>query len=57
MEVYVADPYSIALSKLDRGFDTDFDDIFFLIQNKHVELKELEHMTQVVLKRAREFDI
>ena len=57
MEVYVADPYSIALSKLDRGFDTDIDDILFLIQNKHVELKELERMAQVVLTRPREFDI
>jgi hypothetical protein len=57
MEVYVTDPYSIALSKLDRGFDTDFDDILFLIENDHVELKELERMGQVVLTRAREFDI
>jgi len=57
MDVYVADPYSIALSKLDRGFDTDVDDILFLIQNNHVELKELERMAQVVLTRAREFDI
>jgi len=37
LEVYVADPYSIALSKLDRGFDTDFDDIVFLVQNGFVE--------------------
>jgi hypothetical protein len=29
LEVFVADPYSIALSKLDRGFDTDLDDIVF----------------------------
>ncbi len=57
MEVYVADPYSIALSKLERGFDTDFDDILFLVQNNHVELKELEDMAQIVLTRAREFDI
>lgn len=57
MEVFVADPYSIALSKLDRGFDTDIDDILFLIRNKHVEIKELEHMAQTVLTRAREFDI
>lgn len=57
IEVYVADPYSIALSKLERGFDTDMDDILFLIQNKHVDLKELERMTQVALTRAREFDI
>ena len=32
LNVYVADPYSIALSKLDRGFDTDIDDIIFLIE-------------------------
>ncbi len=33
LEIYVADPYSFALSKLDHGFfDTDFDDIIFLIR-------------------------
>jgi hypothetical protein len=33
LEIYVADPYSFALSKLDHSFfDTDFDDIIFLIR-------------------------
>src|SRR5689334_2869651 len=36
LEVDVADPYSIALSKLDRGFDTDIDDIVFLIRQNFV---------------------
>jgi uncharacterized nucleotidyltransferase DUF6036 len=36
LEVFVVDPHSIALSKLDRGLDTDFDDLVFLIQNNHV---------------------
>jgi hypothetical protein len=57
LEVYVADPYSIALSKLDRGFDTDLDDIVFLIQNDLVNLEELERVTQEALPRARQFDI
>ena len=57
LEVFVADPYSIALSKLDRGFDTDFDDIIFLIQSGHVALDKLERMSQAVLPRAGEFDI
>ena len=57
LEVYVADPYSIALSKLDRAFDTDLDDIVFLVKRGHVDLTELERMTQAVLPRAREFDI
>lgn len=57
LEVYVADPYSIALSKLDRGFDTDLDDIVFLIQRDLIELQELERITQNSLSRARQFDI
>jgi hypothetical protein len=33
LEIYVADRYSFALSKLDHSFfDTDFDDIIFLIR-------------------------
>jgi len=57
LEVYVADPYSIALSKLDRGFDTDIDDIIFLIQHGYVKLEELQHVMQEALPCAREFDM
>lgn len=56
LEVYVADPYSIALSKLDRGFDADLDDIVFLIQHNYITLEELEHITQHALSHSREFD-
>jgi hypothetical protein len=56
INVYVADPYSIALSKLDRGFDTDLDDIVFLIQKNYVVLGELEHITKNALGQARKFD-
>jgi hypothetical protein len=57
LEVYVADPYSIALSKLDRGFDTDIDDIIFLIQHGYIELAELKHVMDESLLHAREFDM
>lgn len=57
LEIFVADPYSIALSKLDRGFDTDLDDIVFLIQNKHIEIGQLKQITENALSRAHEFDI
>lgn len=56
LEIYVADPYSIALSKLDRGFDTDLDDIVFLIQHDHITLEELERITQDALPLAGKFD-
>jgi len=57
LEVYVADPYSIALSKLDRGFDTDFDDLVFLVQRKLVTLEELERLMKNALPQAKKFDL
>ena len=56
LDVYVADPYSIALSKLDRGFDTDLDDIVFLIQHNYIVLEKLENFTKNALAHARKFD-
>jgi len=40
LEVFAADPYSIALSKLDRGFDTDIENIVFLIQSQPINMDE-----------------
>ena len=57
LDVVIADPYSMALSKLDRGFDTDFDDIIFLIRKNYVDLVELEKITKIALEKAREFDM
>lgn len=57
LEVYVADPYSIALSKLDRGLDTDFEDIVFLVQHNFIAIGELERITQDALSHAHKFDL
>jgi hypothetical protein len=54
--IYVADPYSIALSKLDRGFDTDLADIVFLIQTGRIKLDEFEKMLNNALPHAGKFD-
>lgn len=56
LEVFVADPYSISLSKLDRGFDTDLADIVFLVQKNHITLEELEHVTRRGLAQAGKYD-
>ncbi|HKY55734.1 MAG TPA: nucleotidyl transferase AbiEii/AbiGii toxin family protein [Anaerolineales bacterium] len=56
LNVYVADPYSIALSKVDRGFDTDIDDIIFLVEHNYVNLDELERITLRALAHALKFD-
>lgn len=57
LDVYVADPYSIALSKLDRGFDTDLDDIVFLLRRSLIEWDELERIARASLDFAREYDL
>lgn len=56
LEIFIADPYSIALSKVDRGADTDYDDLVFLVQHNHVDINEFEHMVQETLPHARQFD-
>jgi len=56
LEVFVADPYNIALSKIDRGYDTDLDDVVFLVQHNHVTLGELERITQEALAKAHPYD-
>ena len=57
LEIFIADPYSIALSKLDRGFETDIDDIIFLIQKNFMTLAELERITRKAMSQARQFDL
>jgi hypothetical protein len=56
LEIFIADPYSIALSKLDRGSDTDYDDLVFLVQRNHVDIDHFERMVQDALPHARKFD-
>ncbi|MBK7219331.1 MAG: hypothetical protein IPH95_20300 [Candidatus Promineofilum sp.] len=41
LQVLVFDPYSIALSKLDRGFDTDIEDIVFLLRRELIDFAQL----------------
>jgi hypothetical protein len=57
LAVSVADPYSIALSKVDRGLETDIDDLTFLIESKHIELNELEYIVQQAVSKAGKFDL
>ena len=56
LEIFVADPYSIALSKLDRGADTDYDDLVFLAQNHYIDAHEFERMVLEALPLANKYD-
>lgn len=56
VSVFIFDPYSIALSKLDRGSDRDLDDLVFLIQHHQITEGELERILNDALPRAGKFD-
>jgi hypothetical protein len=57
LTVYIFDPYTIALSKLERGFDTDIEDILFLIQQNLIEIEQLAIFTEKAISRAYEFNL
>lgn len=55
LDVYVFDLYSIAVSKLDRGLDTDIADVAFLVQRELVDLAVLQTELSAALTQARAF--
>ncbi len=55
--VYVIDPYAIALSKLDRGFDTDIEDILFLMQRQLISVEMLADFVETAVTQAKQFDL
>ena len=57
VQVFVFDPYSIALSKLARGFDADIQDILFLLQSDTISLDELIREVDEAIPQAWNFDI
>lgn len=56
LQVYVFDPYSIALTKLDRGFDADIDDVAFLLRQELVNAATLATMIKRAAVYAASFD-
>lgn len=57
LNVYILDPYTIALSKIDRGFDTDIEDIIFLIRQGFITLTQLETVVSDAMGQAQNFDL
>lgn len=57
LQAFVFDPYSIALSKLDRGFDNDIEDIVFLLRRGLVEIDALDTMITIAAESAATYDL
>lgn len=55
LAVYIFDPYTIALSKLDRGLESDIEDIVFLVRQKIIDDKQLGTFMEAAIVQAEEF--
>jgi len=55
--VYLYDLYTIALSKIARGFDADLEDVVFLIQANLINFVDLERYFQSILPKVAQTDI
>jgi hypothetical protein len=52
LATYIYDPYTIALSKIDRGFETDLQDVQFLVTQGYVDLPLLEQQATMLESQA-----
>ncbi len=57
LAVYIFDPYSIALSKVARGFEIDLEDVLFLLRQGLISLEQLAAYVEEALPQAWDFDI
>ena len=57
LDVYIFDLYSIALSKIARGFEPDVEDVLFMLTQKLIAFDELERLYQIILPQAARSDI
>lgn len=54
IQAYLFDPYSMAVMKIDRAFDTDMEDVAFLLRAGHISLSALERYIEDVASRYDE---
>ncbi len=57
LDVYIFDLYSIALSKIARGFESDLEDVQYLLQAGLIHFEELRRFFAIVLLAAPKADI
>jgi hypothetical protein len=57
VDVYIFDLYSIALSKIARGFESDLEDVEFLLDRDLIAWDMLETHFKTILPRVRSADI
>lgn len=54
LTVWLFDPYSVAVMKIDRAFESDLEDVRFLLTAGHISLDRLAEMIEDVARRYDE---
>lgn len=57
LRVYVYDPYTIAVSKLSRGFESDLQDVVFLLSQQIIALDDLAQYVEDTIPQAWDYEI
>ena len=57
ISLYAFDPYTIAVSKLARGFEADLQDVLFMLRNNIIDLDQLEEFVEQTILVAWDYDI
>jgi hypothetical protein len=57
MEIYIFDLYSIALSKIARGFEADLEDVMFMLDERLIEFALLEELADAIQPNLAKSDV
>jgi hypothetical protein len=57
LEVYIFDLYSIAISKIARGFDSDIEDVLFLLKKNLIDFSQLQKFIVEISPKLLQSDI
>lgn len=57
LDIYIFDLYSIALSKVARGFESDLEDVMFMLNQNLITFGELERHAQAILPDLPKADV
>jgi hypothetical protein len=57
LDIYIFDLYSIALSKIARGFEADLEDVMFMLREGLIQFSALEQHAQAIQPNLTQADI
>ena len=57
LDVFIFDLYSIALSKVARGFESDLEDVMFMLSQNLIRFSELDRYASAILPNLAQSNV